>query len=126
MSAPLTAALLLCMVSFPPAAGATVAPQCNAGLFYGSLPISGDVPRVQWDLNDPDFASKVIAAATPVILENTPPTLQWPAFTDRPWSTDYIRSKLGGQVVNVAAPTASTLVDVPGVGASPPRRRSCR
>ena len=48
--------------------------------YFGELPIVGTVPRMKWNLSDPNFATKLARRRTPVVLSDSPASAAWRGF----------------------------------------------
>lgn len=73
-------------------------PRNVSGSFFGALPIVGEVPRIQWDPQDPHFAQTIARRRTPAVLTDPPVVSTWSAF--KHWSTPgYLESKIGSGLV---------------------------
>jgi len=71
--------------------------------FYGSMAVTGDIPRVKWDMADPKFRNQIVAAGQPVILYDTPISYKWEALGGgsgkRKWSTSFLEKELGPKTI---------------------------
>ena len=59
----------------------------------GELPIVGAVPRMKWDLSDPNFATTLARRRTPVVLTDSPASAAWRGF-DRWAEPGYLEQQL--------------------------------
>ena len=59
----------------------------------GELPIVGAVPRMKWDLSDPNFATRLARRRTPVVLTDSPASAAWRGF-DRWTEPGYLEQQL--------------------------------
>jgi len=59
----------------------------------GELPIVGTVPRMKWDLSDPNFATTLARRRTPVVLTDSPASTAWRGF-DRWTEPGYLEQQL--------------------------------
>ena len=61
--------------------------------YLGELPIVGTVPRMKWDLSDPNFATTLARRRTPVVLTDSPASAAWRGF-DRWAEPGYLEQQL--------------------------------
>jgi hypothetical protein len=76
-----------------PAAASGGAPAPPPRSYLGELPIVGAVPRMKWDLSDPNFATTLARRRTPVVLTDSPASAAWRGF-DRWAEPGYLEQQL--------------------------------